>query len=80
MIDAKTLKKLATACRKAGIKKYTSPEFSFELTDELPTRKSHKPSTDMSSNDDIKTETPMSDMDLLFWSAQDPLANSGDRQ
>lgn len=35
-MDTKQLKKIAKACRDAGIKHYKCEEFEFTLTDELP--------------------------------------------
>ncbi len=68
--DAKKLKKLADACRKAGIKSFKSPEFEFTLTDELPERKPRgkaapKPQY---TQDDVKVEGALSEEDMLFWS------------
>lgn len=41
-MDSKQLKKLAKACRDAGISSYTCPEFSFTLTDTPPPSKAAK--------------------------------------
>lgn len=36
MNDIKNLKKLADACRKAGIKSFKNAEFEFTLSDDVP--------------------------------------------
>lgn len=73
--DAKTLKKFADACRKAGIKSFKSPEFEFTLTDEPPVSnykkaKTAKDDLATSAMDDFKSEA-LSEEALLFWSAAD---------
>jgi hypothetical protein len=78
MVNSKELKKLAAACRKSGIKEFTSPEFSFKLTEMLPITKRHK-TTIVSTNDsDVVNEPQLSETDLLFWSTtnQDPPTTS----
>jgi hypothetical protein len=76
--DYKQLKKLADACRKAGIKTFKGFGMEFTLTDEAPvsnykqTKKSDSPATKPFYTDvDSKIESDsLSDEALLFWSAQ----------
>lgn len=72
MMDAKSLKKLAAACRKAGIKKYQCPEFSFELTDEAPLPPiNSKAYAQATSSDDVVATDSLSEEALLFYSVMD---------
>ncbi len=73
MMDAKQLKKLAAACRKAGIKQFTSPEFSFTLTDETPilrAPRSHKPMLPLTKDAEVDVPT-LTEEQMLFWSSGD---------
>jgi len=82
MIDAKALKKIASACRKAGIKSYKCAEFEFVLTDDAPMsqykQSGHKVSQSDGSTkvDDIASES-LTETELLFWSStgQDEMRN-----
>lgn len=70
-MDPKQLKKLAKACRDAGITSYTCPEFSFTLSDTLPTKTGKKSTVKDYSASEIQTEDTwesLSDMDKLFYS------------
>lgn len=66
--DLKKLKKLATACRKAGISSFKSPEFEFTLTEEAPQspRKAAQEAKEFVQGK-VETDEP-SPQDLLFWS------------
>ena len=74
--DAKALKKLADACRKAGIKSFKSAEFEITLSDEAPVsnykrQKAAKSDVAMGAvMDEFKSEAVSEDQ-LLFWSAAD---------
>lgn len=73
MPNFKELKKLATQCRKLGIKHYKSAEFEFTLTDEKPlkvVRQSKKAtSLDQLAVDlDIETPDQLTEQQLLYWS------------
>jgi len=64
---AKELKKLAKACRDAGIHYFKGDGFEFTLTGvvpEKPSRKAPQPEADMSK---IETDTPTEE-ELMFWS------------
>lgn len=45
MIDPKDLKKLAAACRAAGIASFKSGDVEFTLSDSKPTARKSKPTT-----------------------------------
>lgn len=63
--DIKQLKKLADACRKAGIKSFKSPQFEFTLSDELPEPKKQQ----MLPLTEEKGGFPEpSEEELMFWS------------
>ena len=64
----KELKKLADACRKAGILSFKCPAFEFTLSESLP--KSTKGNSKLTNNDSGKPiESDMiSEAELLFWS------------
>jgi hypothetical protein len=75
--NAKELKKLAKACRAAGIKHFKNSELEFTLTDDLPARRSKKGQTakrrevgDLASviAQDFEAEEIGQDA-LLMWSA-----------
>jgi len=71
--DIKQLKKLAAACRKAGIRHFKSADFEFTLED-LPEPKPRKQaSKDMllsAATDDGRVQTDeMSPDAMLFWSS-----------
>lgn len=75
--DYKALSKLASACRKAGIKSFKNAEFEFVLTDEAPQsaykrRMLNQPKVKEAyapaSAALIETDTLTEDQ-LLFWSS-----------
>ena len=71
-MDLKQLKKLASACRKAGIKHFKSADYEFTLTDDMPSYKPTKGSEASSmTNGPVETDM-LTDADLLFWSSGAP--------
>jgi len=68
-VTAKELKKLAAACRKAGIKSYSSGDFSFTLTDDAPEpiRRGKATTGEASEPEKPESDTP-TDEQILFWS------------
>lgn len=73
-MDFKELKKLADACRKAGIKHFKNADVEFTLSDEGPVssykkRKATKNVTQEESNsvNDIQSDA-LTQEQLLFWS------------
>lgn len=74
MTDYKALKKLADACRKAGIKHYKCPEFEFTLSDEGPVSNYKKRALKKAPEASEEASTEVSSMDqlteeqLLFYS------------
>lgn len=74
MLSPKELKKFVETCRKLGVKEFTSPEFSFKLTDDAPIShvpKSHKSQLPMTPQIADSEEETLSSDALLFWSSQD---------
>lgn len=71
--DYKALKKLADACRKAGIKTFKGDGIEFTLTDEAPVSqyKQTKRATAVPANliEDAFTSDSLPEDALLFWSA-----------
>lgn len=78
--DAKTLKRLADSCRKAGIKHFKSGDLEFTLSDDAPVSNYKKQkSTKLLPHDggDTKIDTGnLSDEQLLFYSVVDPTSDS----
>lgn len=77
MIDPKSLKALADACRKSGIKHFKNSELEFTLTDAEPPKSEYKKrqqkqvGTELpKSHEDIQSDILNSEA-LLFWSAGD---------
>lgn len=74
-LDLKALKKLAAACRKAGIKTYKSADFEITLSDDMPTTPYKLKSKKASSNttvqnlEEVETEQLTQDQ-LLFYSVR----------
>lgn len=76
-MSPKEIKKLADACRKAGIKSFKNSEVEFTLSDTIPfaqpnTRRVRKATvSDVLEQPDvvINDETTLSDEDILFWSS-----------
>lgn len=74
-MNFKELKKLAAACRKAGISHFKSAEYEFTLTDEVPvsTYKTKQASKPAAGAPDAKFESDsLSEDELLFWSTGTP--------
>jgi hypothetical protein len=68
-VDAKELRRLTAACRKAGIKHFKNSEVEFTL-DELPrAAKGSKQAADVSAPGEIESDA-ISPEALLFWSSQ----------
>ncbi len=71
--DYKQLKKLADACRKAGIKQFKGGGFEFTLTDDAPEPspyKQAKAAKTMHQGPETPESDPvLSDEEMLFWSA-----------
>lgn len=74
--DPKALKKLAAACRKAGIKTYKCGDLEFTLTDEAPvsdykaTKRKQAP-TKVSDVDVAFDTDSLTEEQLLMWSTGD---------
>ena len=74
--DPKALKKLAAACRKAGIKTYKCGDLEFTLTDEAPvseykaTKRKQSPTKISDVDTAFDTDTLTEDQ-LLMWSTGD---------
>lgn len=68
--NVKQLKKLADACRKAGIKHFKSSEFEFSLTDELPESPKARKQAAFQKQEEI-ANSGLSEEELLFWSTPD---------
>lgn len=71
-MDPKALKKIADACRKAGIKHYKCADFEFTLSDQGPIsnykkRTAAKPEVKESGSQLIESDA-LSEEELLFWS------------
>ena len=72
--DIKNLKKIAAACRQAGIASYKCAEFEIILTPDAPPSnyKKRKSVSDKElSHDDVQNETQLTEEQLLFYSAAD---------
>lgn len=70
-MDPKALKKLAAACRKAGIKSFKGHGVEFTLTDEDPAPKVHKNSRPEPSYESVAAEfqaDTLTEEQLLMWS------------
>ena len=74
--DLKNLKKLADACRKAGIKHFKNADIEFTLSDDAPVSNYKKKIATASvesvrtSNDFIPTQDILTDEELLFYSSE----------
>lgn len=80
-LDYKALRKLAEACRKAGIKHFKNAEMEFTLSDEGPISNYKKRSAksteeEKSENDSFASDT-LTEQQLLMWSAIDSTDNEG---
>ncbi len=71
--DTKTLKKIALACRQAGIMHYKCPEFEITLTPDAPQSNYKKRTTKStpSTSDNIDNQTQLTEEQLLFYSVAD---------
>lgn len=71
--DAKSLVKLAQACRKAGIKQFKGFGMEFTLTDEVPSKSTKRQATKAAvhhgEQGEVETDEPSAEQ-LLMWSAQ----------
>lgn len=77
-MNLKELKKIAAACRKAGISHFKSADYEFTLTDEAP-KSAYKQSKASAADSSEKFESDsLSKEELLFWSVGDPLAGIGE--
>lgn len=65
--DPKALKKLADACRKAGIKSFKGYGLEFTLDDRQPEHRSSKAKHNHGEQGDIES-TSLSPEELMFWS------------
>ncbi len=73
--DAKALKELADACRKAGITSFKGGGFEFTLGDKPEPTKRKRKSTVYNSqtvNDQEFQTDSLTEEQLLMWSAVDP--------
>jgi hypothetical protein len=78
--DLKSLKKLADACRKAGITHFKNSEFEFTLSPDAPTSSYKKKQEELKTYsdpnskaiDDAFNSDTLTDEQLLMWSAIDP--------
>ncbi len=72
--NAKDLKKLADACRKAGIKHFKSGNVEFTLSDEVPVSNykkkasSYMPTKELDVIDKNYQSDELTEEQLLFWS------------
>jgi hypothetical protein len=78
--SAKDLKKLADACRKAGIKHFKQGDLEFTLSDDAPVSnyKKSKATKQPTSADAIDANFQSDDLteeQLLMWSVADPLTD-----
>lgn len=73
MTDLKALKKLADACRKAGIKHYKDAQMEFTLTDDAPVSnyKRKQKTPQYTSNTDVLSQDTLTEEQLLMWSTGD---------
>lgn len=67
--SAKELKKLADACRKAGIRQFKGGGIEFTLTDDIPVSPYKQAKRAQEPQGEIETDE-LSPEALLMWSAQ----------
>ena len=65
----KELKKLADACRKAGIKYYKDGQIEFSLTDEAPQSKYKKSKPETQFQTSLVETDSLTEDQLLMWSS-----------
>lgn len=75
-MDLKELKRLAAACRKAGILHFKSEQYEFTLTEEAPkspykVTKESKKAPNTVSNQSFESDS-LTNEELLFWSVGTP--------
>jgi hypothetical protein len=88
--DPKELKKLAKACREAGIKSYKADGIEFVLSDEAPAPSAYKQrkaktsseASNSPATEEIDTDgwDTLSDEQKLFYSSRDPLFEGEDKK
>jgi hypothetical protein len=71
---AKELKKLAKACREAGIHYFKSADFEFTLTGVPPEKITKNKSVETDVQGDIESDT-LTEEELLYWSTQGVFAS-----
>lgn len=71
-MNIKELKKLAKACRVAGIKSFKSPEFEFTLNEEEPAKFSGTKQKQFHQDDGQVNTDGLSEEELLFYSVRNP--------
>lgn len=79
--SAKELKKLADACRKAGIKSFKGYGIEFTLSDAVPAPRAYRkaaPKKPVQASDKIETDEP-SEEELLFWSSAQGIPVQGEQ-
>jgi hypothetical protein len=74
VLNPKELKKLAAACRSAGISYYKCADFEFILSDsvspiKVPGKKSVLPTGPLSEPEKLDDDQPLTEEQLLFWSS-----------
>lgn len=73
MPSVSDLKKLASACRKAGIKTFKSSEYEITLTDDAPVSnyKKTKPidTSEVKTPSDVYEDGALTQEQLMFWSS-----------
>ena len=84
-MNPKDLKKLAKACRDAGIKHYKDANIEFTLTEETPVSKylqakTLSPNADLKAPQDPFEEESLTQDQLLNWSVVEVDAPTGETQ
>lgn len=68
-MNLKELKRLAAACRKAGILHFKSADYEFTLSDTQPVRETkHSKSLGNAASDSKFESDSLSPEELMFWS------------
>jgi hypothetical protein len=68
-MSPKDLKKLAKACREAGITHFKNAEIEFTLSEDAPVLTTKKKADMPIIDQHLETPDAISEEDLLFWSA-----------
>lgn len=72
MLSPKELKKLAAACRQAGIKQYKTQEFEFTLADAPPVKAKPKAKGYPAPiKNEYEAADALTEEQIMFWSAAD---------